>query len=298
MYFLPVLYRKKQNLIMPGRYCHRCRYITIVSIAGLILSFTTIGRALAQQPARVVTDLKSGWFFIKEDIQGAAGINLDESRWKKVSIPHDWAISGPFNKENDLQTVFVAEDGDQKAKSRSGRTGGLPCAGVGWYRKHLFFNKEDIGEKFSLEFDGAMSHAQVFVNNQFIGEWPYGYTSFSFPITQFIHFGIENIIAVRLENKNGLSRWYPGAGIYRNVRLVKTNPTHIAHWGTFISTPKISQQNALVKIQTSIESVKRNSSGKFNRRKAFGNQYPGNQYPAAEVMVCRTSCSILCYHPS
>lgn len=226
---------------------------SLFSIAGLILFFAALPQAGAQQAVRVVTELKSGWLFINKDMPQGAAVLADESRWEKITVPHDWAIKGPFSVENDLQTVKVTEDGEKKASTRSGRTGGLPYAGVGWYRKHIRIGQADKGKSFALEFDGAMSHAKVYVNNRFAGEWPYGYASFSFPITEFIRFGEDNVIAVRLENHNNSARWYPGAGIYRNVRLVKTNPVHIAHWGTYITTPEVSGEKALVKIQTSLE---------------------------------------------
>ena len=231
------------------------KYLFIASILGFVLIFTNCKKTFAQENGRKIKELKSGWLFIHKDIPNGAQPFLDEKGWQEVNIPHDWAISGPFSEKNDLQTTKVAEDGESKAMLRSGRTGGLPYEGVGWYRKHLSFGKKDKRKTFSLEFDGAMSHAKVFLNNQFVGEWPYGYSSFSFDITRFIHFGQDNLLAVRLENQTESSRWYPGAGIYRNVRLVETNPIHIAHWGTFITTPQISASKALVKIQTKVENL-------------------------------------------
>ncbi|WP_202552107.1 beta-galactosidase GalB [Ginsengibacter hankyongi] len=229
------------------------KYLFIASIFAFALCFTISKKTFSQQSGRTIKELRSGWLFIHKDISNGAQNVLDEKDWQKVEIPHDWAISGPFSEENDLQTTKVTEDGDRKAMLRSGRTAGLPYEGVGWYRKHLVFNEQDKGNAFSLEFDGAMSHAKVFLNDKFVGEWPYGYSSFSFDITRFINFGKDNVLAVRLENQVESARWYPGAGLYRNVRLVETSPVHIAHWGTFVTTPKISAALALVKIQTNIE---------------------------------------------
>lgn len=236
-------------MIKPSRY----RYLLISFFFSSFLFLSTTNQIFAQQNERIVKNLKTDWLFIHQDVPNASKNQLNEQGWKKVTVPHDWAISGPFSEENDLQVVKVTEDGDQQAKTRSGRTGGLPYEGVGWYRKHLNFNASEKGKTFSLEFDGAMSHAKVFLNNQFVGEWPYGYASFSFDITKYIRFGEDNVLAVRLENKSESARWYPGAGIYRNVRLVETNPTHVAHWGTFITTPKIDENQATVKIQTRIQ---------------------------------------------
>lgn len=238
------------------------------------------------QSGRKVTVLKTGWLFIQKDIPAGAENLLNEKDWKKVTVPHDWAISGPFGEENDLQTVQVTEDGEQQAKVRSGRTGGLPYTGVGWYRLHRNFNKQDTDKNFYLEFDGAMSNAKVYVNNRLVGEWPYGYASFHFNITSFIQFGKDNVIAVRLENFPESSRWYPGAGIYREVRLVQTNAVRIAPWGTFITTPEISKDKASVKIQTSIESPL-NLNDKLTLVTTIYNQQ--HQVVAADSMTTKTN---------
>ena len=218
--------------------------ITVLLIAVFGFQYSTYSQT------REVIPLRKDWLFIKGDVAGAPHLSIDESHWKKVNVPHDWAISGPFDAENDQTVVKVIEDGEKTATKKTGRTGGLPYVGVGWYRNHLAVNKADQGKNFSLEFDGAMSHAKVYLNNQFVGEWPYGYASFSFDITKYINFDGKNILAVRLENLPESSRWYPGAGIYREVRLVVTNPIHVDHWGTFITTPVVSKNAATVKVET------------------------------------------------
>lgn len=221
------------------------------------------GKVFSQNSVRDVETLSADWYFHKGDVVDATKTKLDETKWQKVSIPHDWAIAGPFNKNNDTQKVKVIEDGEDKINEKTGRTGGLPYQGTGWYRKHLVFDAKNKDQTFSLEFDGAMSHAQVYLNDKLVGKWPYGYSSFSFDITKYIDWGKDNVLAVRLENQWESSRWYPGAGIYRNVRLVKTNPLHIAHWGIFIQTPEITSNKALVKIETSFKN-EYNYSGDFS----------------------------------
>lgn len=234
--------------------CKKTASGTLCCILLFILTtcFTT-SFSVSAQSARTISELKSGWLFIKKDVPNGAATTLDEKNWKQVTVPHDWAIGGPFSEENDLQKVQVTEDGEQSATLKSGRTGGLPYMGVGWYRKHISISNQNKDKKFYLEFDGAMSNAKVFVNNRFVGEWPYGYSSFNFNITSFLSFGKDNVIAVRLENFPEASRWYPGAGIYRNVRLVQSNSVSVAPWGTFITTPKISNETALVNIETNID---------------------------------------------
>jgi beta-galactosidase len=160
---------------------------------------------------------------------------------------------GNFDMNIDKQAVQVVEDGEKTAKLRIGRTGALPCFGISWYRRALPVSKADEGKRIFIEFDGAMSRSKVYVNGVYVGEWPYGYSSFSFEITKFIQFGKENTVSVRLENKTESSRWYPGAGIYRNVRLVKTATARIAQWGTYITTPTISEKMGEVNIKTTID---------------------------------------------
>lgn len=203
--------------------------------------------------AREVQLLDTGWRFLNKEIPTTNINQVDDSSWQAVRVPHDWAIAGPFDMTIDMQQVRVVEDGDRGAKLRTGRTGALPCFGIGWYRKLLPVSISDEGKRVFVEFDGAMSRAKVYLNGVYVGEWPYGYSSFTFELTKYIQFGKENILSVRLENKEESSRWYSGAGIYRNVRLVKTAPVRVAHWGTYITTPIVTDQKGEVNIKTDID---------------------------------------------
>lgn len=202
---------------------------------------------------REVQLLDTGWRFLNKEIPTTNINQVDDSSWQTVTVPHDWAIAGPFDMTIDMQKVTVIEDGDRGAKLRTGRTGALPCFGIGWYRKALAITKSDEGKRVFVEFDGAMSRSKVYLNGVYVGEWPYGYSSFSFELTKHIQFGKENILSVRLENKEESSRWYSGAGIYRNVRLVKTTPVRVANWGTYITTPVVTDQKGEVNIKTEID---------------------------------------------
>lgn len=206
--------------------------------------------------SRQVWLLDTDWRFINKDIDNGADPSLNAADWQTVEVPHDWAINGPFDMNNDMQLVKVIEDGDTIARKRVGRTGGLPHVGVGWYRKTFTIPSGKKGKKVFVEFDGAMSHAKVYLNGEYIGEWPYGYSSFGFELTDKINFGKENILSVRLENKNNSSRWYPGAGIYRNVRLVVVHPVHVKQWGTYITTPDIKRNKGTVNISTTLNGFK------------------------------------------
>lgn len=201
--------------------------------------------------------LDKNWKFSREDNPDFALSGLNDSQWESVVVPHDWAIYGPFDRNNDLQNVAVTQNFEKKATEKTGRTGGLPYVGTGWYRLVLpALTSEKEEKRFSLLFDGAMSEARVFVNGKEVCFWPYGYNSFHCDITDFLNKdGNPNLLAVRLENKPQSSRWYPGAGLYRNVHLIVTKPVHIPIWGTYITTPYISESYASVRLQTSIENA-------------------------------------------
>jgi beta-galactosidase len=222
-------------------------YLVALVLIGLFASCS----ARKEELGRQIEILKKGWKFTKGEVENGEAIKYDDSQWETVTVPHDWAITGPFDSKNDAQSKKVVADGEKKRKLRLGRTAGLPYMGIGWYRKSFEVAANNVDKKLSVEFDGAMSHAKVYVNGQFVGEWPYGYTSFAFDISDLVTTG-ENVLAVRLENKPQSSRWYPGAGLYRNVRLVTTNNAHVKHWGTYITTPNVSKDRAQVHVKTSL----------------------------------------------
>ena len=176
---------------------------------------------------------------------------LAVSGWEKVRVPHDWAIYGPFDKANDFQVVAVTQNGETVPSEKTGRSGGLPYMGKGCYRTEINVGKTD-GRSFELLFDGAMSEAQVFVNGDKVCEWPYGYNAFHCDITPNLREG-ANRVTVLLENRPFSSRWYPGAGLYRKVRLIETPTVHIPVWGMRVTTPHIEKEYASVSISTEIE---------------------------------------------
>lgn len=206
--------------------------------------------------SRVETSLKDGWRFHRGEADGAFMPGYDDSGWDKVSVPHDWAITGPFSIENDLQNVQIVQNMETKASLKTGRTGGLPYVGVGWYRTE--FSVPD-GMTAELLFDGAMSEARVYVNGHEVCFWPYGYSPFHCDVTSYLNKSGSNVLAVRLENLPFSSRWYPGAGLYRNVHLVCTSAkAHIPVWGTFVSTPSVHKDMASVSLAISLQSDKEN----------------------------------------
>jgi beta-galactosidase len=165
--------------------------------------------------------------------------DFDDSTWKQVTIPHDWAIEGPFYEGTDVPV--------------GGGMGRLPVQGVGWYRNKIQLDDKDAGKRIYLEVEGAMSYAMVWFNGQLIGGWPFGYASWQLDLTPYAKFGELNQLAIRIDNPANSSRWYPGAGLYRDVWVTKTQPIHIAQWGTTVTTPSVSTQEATVTIEIALE---------------------------------------------
>ena len=167
--------------------------------------------------------------------QGMERYDYDDSEWRQLDVPHDWGIEGPFRPELE------------------GFTAKLPWRGIGWYRKHFHIAAKDQGKCFYIDFDGAMANAEVWINGHKAAERPYGYISFRVDITPYLHYGDDNVVAVRLNTEILGSRWYPGAGIYRHVRLVKTQPLHVAHWGVFVTTPSITDRQATAAVRVKVD---------------------------------------------
>ena len=216
------------------------------------LSFTSL------HAQRSETLLRQNWRFTRGDINGAEQPTFDDSRWERVSVPHDWAIKGPFGSEFDLQNVAVTQNGEKEATLKTGRTGGLPYIGVGWYRTSFTLPASTAASpaRTTLIFDGAMSEARVYVNGREAIFWPYGYNSFYVDVTDLVHSdGTPNTLAVRLENRAESSRWYCGAGIYRNVHLVQTSDVHVGVWGTQVTTRLTPTSSASVTLRTTLENA-------------------------------------------
>ncbi|TSA34591.1 MAG: DUF4982 domain-containing protein [Porphyromonadaceae bacterium] len=214
------------------------------------MAATLAGQAQNLQPivrmgALSTQSFDARWLFSRFGLQAdgtsvaeSAGLempDLNDATWRKLDLPHDWAVEGPFRIE------------------LRGETGKLPYQGIGWYRKHFTVAAEDAGKQVFIDFDGAMAYAKVWLNGNYVGTWPYGYSSFRMDLTPFLNFGGKNVLAVRLDTEKWESRWYPGAGIYRHVWLIKTNPVHVGHWGTYITTPQISDASALVKMDVTVD---------------------------------------------
>ena len=221
----------------------------MIKMRHILWGFCLLACTLVQAQGRKEISLEKGWKFAKGDLTDAMQPEYDDSKWQQVVVPHDWAISGPFSREIDIQHVAIEQNGETVPSEHTGRTGALPYIGVGWYRLNLNHTSEYANAE--LCFDGAMAEPIVFVNGVEAGRWANGYNAFNVDITPYLNEG-NNVIAVRLQNLEESSRWYSGAGLYRPVHLVLTQPTAIKTWGTTVTTPKVTSESAVVEVKTAL----------------------------------------------
>lgn len=214
--------------------------LILLSVSRALLSpflpQTAIGAKPPKSP-RVIKSFDSDWRFHLGETSGAERIEFDDSAWRKLDVPHDWSIEGPFDKDNPTRG-----------------SGGFLPAGIGWYRKQFTLPTNDANQRVFIEFDGVMANSDVWINGFHLGQRPYGYVSFAYELTEHLNFGGKpNVVAVRADNSGQpASRWYSGAGIYRHVRLVITSPVHVMQWGNFVTTPTITAQQASVRVVSKV----------------------------------------------
>jgi beta-galactosidase len=203
----------------------------------MILIFTFI--TFSAEP-RNIENFGKGWKFNLGDVANGQEPKLDDSQWRVLDLPHDWSVEGSFSKDN------PASPG-----------GGALPGGIGWYRKTFTLPLNEKGKLVFIDFDGIYRNSEVWINGNYLGKRPYGYSSFRYELTPFLKYGKEkNILAVKVDNsQQPNSRWYSGSGIYRNVRLVTTEKIFVRHWGTYVTTPEITEDYAKVKIQTKIRNT-------------------------------------------
>lgn len=211
----------------------------------LLNIFILVSVVSAQNSLRKRQSFNQDWLFKKTTDSSTKDITYKDADWRKLSLPHDFAIEGPFKPEYNL------------------RTGGLPIFDKAWYRKYFKIDASAKGKIVTLAFDGIMYNSSVYINGQKVYERPYGYSSFEIDISNYIKYGTENVIAVKVNPEVLSARWYPGAGIYRNVWMEIKNPVHVKQWGNHISTPIIEKDKAKVKIETTVANFKKNLSEKY-----------------------------------
>lgn len=218
----------------------KLNHITFASLLCLALN------ANAQQ--RSTLDIRN-WEFSHDSVE-----------WKNVTIPHDWAISGPFDKKWDLQNVAIVQNGEKQKTEKSGRSGALPWIGQGFYRTTI--NLKQLPPHAMLVFDGAMAEPRVLVNGKYAGYWAYGYNSFRLDVTRLLRKG-DNTIEVHLQNVEESSRWYPGAGLFRPVTLITTGKQNIDSWATYARTLSLSKREAQIEVSTKVAGIDNNANDKL-----------------------------------
>jgi beta-galactosidase len=185
---------------------------------------------------RVRESFDFDWKFYRGDATGAQTLDFSDAGWRQIDLPHDWSIEGPFSE-----------------KEPSGVCGAYLPTGIGWYRKRFRLPPAPQEKLFSIEFDGIYQLSEVWINGQYLGKRPYGYVPFVLDLTPHLLFGRENALAVRVDNSRQTNcRWYSGSGIYRHTWLLATEKLHVAHWGTFVTTPKVSRDEAIVQVRTRV----------------------------------------------
>ncbi len=214
-------------------FASRCKFSLLILLA------VSLAHLSASAQTRTVADFDKGWHFHLGDVKTGEATSLNDNNWRVLNLPHDWSIEGKFDKNNPAKP-----DG-----------GALP-GGIGWYRKSFTIPASSKDKKVYIDFDGVYQRSTVWVNGHELGYRPNGYISFRYDMTPYLHFGGKNTIAVKVDNSvQPNSRWYSGSGIYRNVWLVTTSKTAINHWGTFVTTPEVSDASAQVHIQTSVNNA-------------------------------------------
>ena len=179
------------------------------------------------------------WRFHLGDVTGAQAVDFHDAEWRRLDVPHDWSIEGAFSEQNP-----------------AGAAGGALPGGVAWYRKTFSMWPADSDRVAYIEFDGVYRNSEVWINGAYLGKRPYGYSSFRYELTPHLRYHAPNVIVVRVDNSaQPNSRWYSGSGIYRHVRLVTSDPVHVDHWGTYITTPRVADDSSHVTIRTDRKSV-------------------------------------------
>src|SRR5947199_3497770 len=217
-------------VLRPSRLLRSQARVTATVLFGLLGP-----RAAAAQ--RSTLDFDRAWRFHLGDVPGAEAAGFDDSGWRTLDVPHDWSIEGEFSDTNP-----------------AGAQGGALPGGVGWYRKAFAVPQADSGRLVFVEFDGVYRNSEVWINGQYLGKRPYGYSSFRYELTPHLRYGrARNVIAVRVDNsQQPNSRWYSGSGIYRHVRLVTTSPVHVDQWGTYVTTRAVNSDSARVTVRTTL----------------------------------------------
>ena len=229
-----------EKIILPNKTNLILSPFVILSFFVVILFSVVQASDGSQRKERMKENFDNNWRFNLGDVKNAQDINFNDAKWRELNLPHDWSIEGKFSKNNP-----------------AGVGGGALPGGIGWYRKTFTLPESDKGKLVFINFDGVYMNSHVWINGHYLGVRPYGYSSFQYELTPYLNYGSKkNIIAVKVDNsKQPNSRWYSGSGIYRNVWLVTTNKVYVDHWGTYITTPEVTNESAKVSIQVKVRNA-------------------------------------------
>lgn len=205
----------------------------------LLFSLLLVSSCTDKQTMPREESFDEGWLFYRGDVEDGERLELDDSQWRKVNLPHDWSIEDIPGTDSPFAADAVTEV-----------SGGFTVGGTGWYRKHFYMDKSEQGKRVSINFDGIYMNADVWMNGQHVAHHVYGYTAFEVDVTEHVRWGEDNVIAVQVKNKGLNCRWYTGSGIYRHTFLKLTQPLHFKTWGTFVTTPVATEDSAKVRVQS------------------------------------------------
>ena len=222
----------------------------------ILIAFISVSSLMAKNNSNLRTSpFDKGWLFTKDSVADAELSGFDDSKWRKVDLPHDWSIEDLPNQTPDQIAGPFSRNSIGKAST------GWTVGGTGWYRKRFITQQADQNKSVSIHFDGVYMNSDVWLNGHFLGNHPYGYTPFYYDLTPYLKpIGQENVIAVKVRNEGKNSRWYAGSGIYRHVWMTVTNPVHVDTWGVYITTPEVSQSSATVKVNSTIRNEQKSNS--------------------------------------
>ncbi len=220
-----------------------------------------------------------GWRFHLGDVQSGERPRLDDSSWRAVDLPHDWSI------EDLTGSSMGRTRGPFDPAAVGGRSTGFTVGGIGWYRKRFTLPAKLKGRRVHVRFDGVYMNADVWINGTHLGNHPYGYTSFWYDFTPYLRFGGENVLVVRVKNEGKNTRWYSGSGIYRHVWLTVTGPIHVAHWGTYVTTPRVSRDSADVRVRTRVRNETREEREVTLRTRIVGARGKAGAWGEARLTV-------------
>ena len=251
--------------------------LRILAIGCLIAGQAFTASSAATAELKRETNFDREWRFLKSDASGAESAAFNDSAWRTLDLPHDWSVEDlPQMATNGPSAALLAMPGPTNSPATGGGRGrgrvnfsvvgpfspespggtatGYTLGGTGWYRKHFVLDRQTLGKRVTVLFDGVYMDSDIWLNGHPLGNHPYGYTAFAYDLTEFLNPpGQENVLAVRVRNLGKNSRWYSGSGIYRHVVLQVTDPLRVGQWGVSVTTPQVTKQKATVNVVTTLE---------------------------------------------